>query len=199
MPLPPSRMSVVLPVRDGERRIARRVENLLDALAGMTRAASEVVIVDDGSNDSTPEILDDLKTRYPQIRIVRHTRPRGLEAAGQSGLERATGDLVFIQETDSDVRLEDMRRLLRMSEDQSVVAARAESTPQPLSAELLRRLRAWGTHADQQTDSTTETLKKSSLQMIRRPHLQTLAGPKGNRFSLQGDTIHSTSMESIGS
>lgn len=196
-PSDPTRLSVVLPVRDGESDIAKRVVSVLEALADMTREASEVVVVDDGSKDATPEVLDDLKRRYPQVRTVRHGRPRGLEAAGQTGLEKATGELVFIQETDSPVRLEDMRRLLQMSADRSVVAARAESTPRPLAPALLRRLRAWGTNADQQLESPPEPSRKSSLQMIRRPHLQTLAGPKGNRYQLQGETIHSTSIESV--
>jgi glycosyltransferase involved in cell wall biosynthesis len=196
MPSPPTRLSVVLPVRDGENKIAQRVLNVLEAIADMTREASEVVVVDDGSKDATPEVLDELKSRYPQVRVVRHGRPRGLEAAGQTGLEKATGELVFIQETDSAVRVEDMRRLLQMSEDRSVVAARAESTPRPASPALMRRLRAWGTNADQQVESPTEsTMPKSSIQMIRRPHLQTLAGPKGNRYRLQSETFHSTSVE----
>ena len=197
MPSKPTRLSVVLPVRDGEMEITKRVEQVLEALCDMTREASEVVVVDDGSKDSTPEVLDEVKVRYPQVRVVRHSRPRGLEAAGQTGLEKATGDLVFIQETDSSVRVEDMRRLLQMSEDQSVVAARAESTPKPLSAALLRRLRAWGTNADQQVETPSEKTHKSSMQMIRRPHLQKLAGPNGGRYQLQGETIHSTSIEDV--
>ena len=195
MPSPVTRLSVVLPVRDGQSDIARRVLNVLEAIADMTREASEVVVVDDGSKDATPEVLDELKSRYPQVRVVRHGRPRGLEAAGQTGLEKATGELVFIQETDCAVRLEDMRRLLQMSEDRSVVAARAESTPRALSPALMRRLRAWGTNADQQVDAAEEKTGKSSLQMIRRPHLQTLAGPKGDRYRLQSETFHSTSVE----
>ncbi len=154
-----TRMSVVLPVRDGEHRIASRVERVLEALTDITRDISEVIVVDDGSRDATPEVLDEIKSRYPQVRVVRHHRPRGLEAAGQTGLERATGDLVFIQETDSAVRVEDMRRLLRMSEDKSVVAARAESTPRPLSGALLRRLRAWGTNADEQMEAPARRRK----------------------------------------
>lgn len=196
MSSPPNRMSVVLPVRDGEHLIESRVIQVLEALSDMTRGATEVVVVDDGSKDSTPEVLSDLKARYPQIRLVRHSRPRGLEAAGQTGLERSTGDLVFIQETDAVVRIEDMRRLLRMSEDKSVVAARAESTPRPLSGALMRRLRAFGTNANEQMESVSDSpARKSSLQMIRRPHLQELAGPKGPRYRLQSETIHSTSLE----
>ncbi len=190
------RMTVVLPVRDSELEIVARVEKVLEALADMSRAATEIVVVDDGSKDGTPEILNELKTRYPQVRTIRHSRPRGLEAAGQTGLERATGDLVFIQETDTMVRIEDLQRLLRMSEDESVVAARAESTPKPLSGPLLRRLRAWGTNADQQI-VVDPSATKSSIQMIRRPHLQELASPKGRNYQLQTETMHATTVESV--
>ena len=65
MPSQPARMSVVIPVRDGENAITRRVEQLLEALSDMTREASEVVVVDDGSRDSTPEVLDDLEIALP--------------------------------------------------------------------------------------------------------------------------------------
>jgi glycosyltransferase involved in cell wall biosynthesis len=197
MSSPTKKMSVVIPVRDGEQRIVNRVEQVLEALTDLTSNASEVVVVDDGSKDTTPEVLDELNSRYPQVRIVRHSRPRGLEAAGQTGLERATGDLVFIQETDTAVRIEDMRRLLQMSEDQSIVAARAESTPRVPSPALLRRLRAWGTNADQQVEHRGDAAAKSSMQMIRRPHLQMLAGPKGANYRLQGETAYSTSVEPI--
>jgi glycosyltransferase involved in cell wall biosynthesis len=191
------RISVVLPVRNGEHHIESRVIGVLEALSDLTRGTTEVIVVDDGSKDSTPEVLSELKARYPQVRIVRHSRPRGLEAAGQTGLERSTGELVFIQETDAIVRIEDMRRLLRMSEDKSVVAARAESTPRPLSGALMRRLRAFGTHATDPMESTAEsTAKKTSMQMIRRPHLQKLASQRGRRYQLNGETVHSTSLES---
>tara|TARA_Y100000385_G_scaffold277042_1_gene323521 strand:- start:197 stop:790 length:594 start_codon:yes stop_codon:yes gene_type:complete len=196
MSSPSPRISVVLPVRDGEHHIESRVVQILEAMSDLTRGATEVIVVDDGSKDSTPEVLSELKARYPQVRIVRHGRPRGLEAAGQTGLERSTGELVFIQETDATVRIEDMRRLLRMSEDKSVVAARAESTPRPLSGALMRRLRAFGTHPDT-TESASECPgTKTSIQMIRRPHLQKLASQRGRNYRLNGETVHSTSLES---
>ena len=196
MPSPSTRMSVVLPVRDSEFEIAHRVELVLDALADMSRAAAEVVVVDDGSKDTTAEVLEEIKVQDPQVRVIRHPRPRGLEAAGQTGLERATGDLVFIQETDTMVRIEDLQRLLRMSEDESVVAARAESTPKPLTGALVRRLRAWGTKADQQI-AIDHVESKSSIQMIRRPHLQELASPSGDQYKLQTETMHATTVEPV--
>ena len=187
-----NRMSVVLPVRDGKDRIADRVVRVLNLLGDLTNDpdAAEVIVVDDGSRDETVQILDDLRLDHPQLRLVRHTRPRGMEAAGQTGLERATGDLVFIQEHDADVREEDMRRLFQMSRDETVLAARAQSTPTSLSSELVRRLKAWGTAADKQLRGDVAEAQQTSLQMIRRPHLQKLASRNGDAMDLHSETIH---------
>lgn len=185
--MPQAKLTVVLPVRNGQDRIASRVEHVLDVLVELTNRLSEVVVVDDGSTDGTLEILEDLRAIYPQVRIACHCRPRGMEAAGQTGLERATGELIFIQETDQDLRADDLRQLFQISKDASIVAARAESTPQPASPQLLRRLRAWGTDADEQVELAIEN-PTTALQMIRRPHMQTLAAPKGNRIRLRSES-----------
>ena len=192
-----TKVSVVLPVRDDQSGIVHRVEQVLEALDRMTHEPCEVVVVDDGSRDATPDVLKQLGSRQPQVRVVRHSRPRGLEAAGQTGLERAKGELVFIQESNNEVRVKDLYRLHRMSHDHSVVAARAESNPRPLAPSLLRRLRAFGTDADRQLASPESNIEKSSMQMIRRPHLQKLAGPKGNQYRLQGETTLSATVERI--
>ncbi|TWT79588.1 putative glycosyltransferase EpsH [Planctomycetes bacterium CA13] len=194
----PTKISVVLPVRDGEHRIVARVEQVLEALESLSSDPAEIVVVDDGSRDSTAEVLDELVSRNPQVRVARHSRPRGMEAAGQTGLERSRGELVFIQESDSSVRIEDLQRLLKMSEDRSVVAARAESRPQPLSPALLRRLRAWGAAAERQLEKDAEEKKQAvqpcCMQMVRRPHLQRLAGRAGERVRLESETMRSTSL-----
>ena len=195
MSSPSPRISVVLPVRNGEHEIESRVIQILEAISDLTRVTSELLVVDDGSKDSTPEVLSELKARYPQVRVVRHSRPRGLEAAGQTGLERSLGDLVFIQETEATIRIEDMRRLLRMSEDKSVVAARAESTPRPISGALVRRLRAFGASAESMETPSDVSMGKTSMQMIRRPHLQKLVSPRAQNYRLSGETVHSTSLE----
>lgn len=193
----PNRMSVVLPVRDGADRISTRVEQVLELLDELTKEpdGAEVVVVDDGSRDETFPILDELRQQHARLRLVRHSRPRGMEAAGQTGLERATGDLVFIQEQDADIRVEDMKRLYHMSRDETVVAARAQSTPRSFSSELIRRLKAWGTAADKQLRGDLTDQKQTSLQMIRRPHLQRLASPEGENLDLQTETIQTTSTE----
>ncbi len=188
------KVSVVLPVRDAESRIADEVKRILDALTDLSRHRCELIVVDDGSHDSTPEILTELVALYPQVRIARHGKPRGIEAAGQTGLEKATGEIVFIQEGNRAVRVEDMRRLFKMAEDESIVAARTESTPRPIGGALLRRLRAWGAAAAESLEAQNQSNEATSLQMIRRPHLQHLTGPLAPNLRLQSESFTTTSV-----
>jgi len=194
MSIPTPKVSVVLPIRNAEQRIVHEIERILDALVDLTSARSELIVVDDGSNDSTPELLDEVSSRFPQVRIARHAKPRGIETAGQTGLEKATGEIVFIQEDNRSVRLEDMRRLFRMADDETIVAARAESTPRPLSGAILRRMKAWGTQAAQHLEQQPVSLEPSGLQMIRRPHLQRLSGPLGSHVTMRSEVFDVTSM-----
>jgi glycosyltransferase involved in cell wall biosynthesis len=194
MPMQPPKVSVVIPIRNAEHRIAAEIQRVLEALTDLSRQRCELIIVDDGSTDSTPEVLDEMTARYPQVRVSRHSKPRGIEAAGQTGIEKATGEIVFIQEDNRPVRLEDMRRLFRMSEDQSIVAARAESTPRPLSGAILRRLKAWGGNAAQTLREEPAANEPTGLQMIRRPHLQHLASPMAAGVTLRSEILDLTSV-----
>ena len=192
----PEKISIVMPVRNGQDRIVQRVSEVIRALNDFKIKNWELVIVDDGSIDGTAGLLQTMASSCERIRVVRHGRPRGMEAAGQTGLERSTGNLVFIQESDANIRIEDFRTLLSMSEDESIVAARTESCPRVVTGALIRRLRAIGTDADQQFD-VSNRIEKTSLQMIRRPHLQRLVGPQGHRYRLTGETRRSEKFEKL--
>ncbi|MEM9586125.1 MAG: glycosyltransferase [Planctomycetota bacterium] len=186
------KVSIVVPVRDGATHIEDRVRLVRTQLKSMTDDPIEILVVDDGSRDGTVDVLRELADELTEVRLVRHSRPRGMESAGQSGLERATGSLVFVQESEEPMSLADLRRLFRISDDESVVAARAESRPQPVAAPLLRRLRAWGTDAGKQLQWQADRPHYSSVQMLRRSHLQRLSGKDSSRYRLEGQTIHET-------
>ena len=61
----------------------------------------EVIVVNDGSPDHTGEVLADLQTRYPNLRVVTHAKNRGYGGALRSGFEHATKDLVFYTDGDA--------------------------------------------------------------------------------------------------
>jgi polyisoprenyl-phosphate glycosyltransferase len=105
MPLPhtdqrmrvPALLSVVAPVYDEEQLIEQFVARTLAAVAGHP---FELVLVNDGSSDGTPEILDRLADRDPRVRVVHLSRNFGHQAALTAGLEHARGDVVAMIDAD---------------------------------------------------------------------------------------------------
>jgi len=95
-------VSVVIPTFN-RRELLRRV--IGSVLQDPTTA--EVVVVVDGSNDGSVELLDRLARAEPRVKAL-FTEHRGLNAAVQAGVERATSDVVLILDDD----LEAMRGLV---------------------------------------------------------------------------------------
>jgi hypothetical protein len=101
-------VSVVMAVRDGERFVVEAVESALAQQGCML----EVVVVDDGSVDRTPELLASLAARDGRI-VVETTENRGLAAALNRGIELARAPLIARLDAD-DVALPG--RLVRQKE-----------------------------------------------------------------------------------
>ena len=68
-PAPLSLLSVVIPARDEEGCIASTVEHLHVELR-LHQVPHEIIVVNDGSNDQTWEILTELATRLPELRPI---------------------------------------------------------------------------------------------------------------------------------
>ncbi|WP_248959129.1 glycosyltransferase family 2 protein [Sphaerisporangium perillae] len=89
-------LSVVVPVRDGAPFIA-------DALASLRRNARpdfEFIVVDDGSVDATPQIIDDFRDELPGLTVLRNASPAGLADARNHGLSLASGRYVTFLDGD---------------------------------------------------------------------------------------------------
>lgn len=94
-PLPSyPKVSVVVASYNG----ARTLPACLEALQHLNYPDYEVILVDDGSSDDTPQIA----ARFPTVRYVAHSVNLGLSAARNSGIHSAVGEIVAF--TDSDCR-----------------------------------------------------------------------------------------------
>ncbi len=111
------RASIVIPVRDGEEVIG----GCLDALRAQDLPAGdyEVIVVDDGSTDSTAEVV----RRDPSVRLIQQP-PRGAAAARNRGIEAAQGAIVLFTDADCRPRPDWARQLVTALEESGAAGAK---------------------------------------------------------------------------
>jgi glycosyltransferase involved in cell wall biosynthesis len=135
--------SVIVPCYNEAGGITSTMERLMAALSKVT--AFEVIVVDDGSDDGTGEVIESLKARYPALSIIRHNRNRGYGAALKSGIRESAGELILIIDADGTYPPEEATTLIDMLEDADmVVGARIGSdVSEPWLRALPKRFLRW--------------------------------------------------------
>lgn len=93
----PRLVSVVAPVLNEEEILPLFIERVHEALAGIEH---EIVLVNDGSTDSTPELLDRTALSDPHLVVVHLSRNFGYQAAVTAGLDHSSGDAVVTIDAD---------------------------------------------------------------------------------------------------
>jgi dolichol-phosphate mannosyltransferase len=96
---PLSLLSVVIPARNEEHCISSTVEHLHLELR-LHDVPHEIVVVDDGSTDTTWNVLTDLKTKLPELSPFQNTGLHGFGRAVIHGLNHMKGDAVVIMMAD---------------------------------------------------------------------------------------------------
>ena len=92
------RACVVIAVLDEAENVAAVCE---ETLREMERAGEfEIVFVDDGSSDATPEILQDIAAKDPRVRVIRHDRRCGKSQAVRSGVLAARAPWIATMDGD---------------------------------------------------------------------------------------------------
>jgi polyisoprenyl-phosphate glycosyltransferase len=120
-------LSIVAPVLNEEQIIETFYERICTVLEGLP---FELVLVDDGSSDGTPEVLDRLAGDDPRVRVLYLSRNFGYQAAVTAGLDHARGNAVVTIDSDLQDPPELIPELLRRwREGSDVVYAFREERP----------------------------------------------------------------------
>jgi glycosyltransferase involved in cell wall biosynthesis len=121
-------VSIVVPVFNEESVIAEFNRRMLDVLRQLP-FASELIYINDGSRDGTPEILRDVQRQSDNIVLIDLSRNFGKEAAMTAGIDHASGDAVVVIDADLQDPPELIPELIRVlrTEDYDVVYAQRAS------------------------------------------------------------------------
>jgi glycosyltransferase involved in cell wall biosynthesis len=131
-------VSFVLPAYNEE-------ENIVSAIAETVKAADracsvyEVIVVDDGSEDRTAELVLEEADRNPAVRLVSHEFNKGYGQALRTGFTSAHLDFVFFTDADNQFDMEELPLLLAWTDRADVVAGFRKVRQDP----AMRRLNAW--------------------------------------------------------
>ena len=173
-------ISIILPTSNRQDQILSRIESLIESLSDLSDHL-QVVIVDDGSTDATPEILEELRLTYPQIETIRNSSQRGPKHAVEMAFDKAVGAFVFIHESYDRVDTIAIRQLWSLRNDKSLVVARTVTRTRRIDNAVLDQLAKWGkrieenwTHSEA-THCHTPKMISSGLQMVKRDSLSRLA------------------------
>ena len=141
-------LSVVVPFFDEEESILRVCEELRQVLSIEFDLAWELIMVDDGSKDRTPQLMDDLAIRYENFRAL-HLKPNsGQSAALEAGFEVALGEYIATLDGDGQNDPRDIPRLLNVLKAKGIDMIcgirerRADNPLRRLSGRIANRIRS---------------------------------------------------------
>ena len=89
------KLSIVIPVYDVESSLDRCLKSVVE----QSFADYEVILVDDGSTDRSPQLCDEWARKDPRIKVV-HQQNGGLSAARNTGIELSQGDYITFIDSD---------------------------------------------------------------------------------------------------
>jgi len=142
-------ISIVLPAFNEAENIGASIDHAVSVLerAGIE---FEVIVVDDGSSDSTRTIVDGRAAADRRVRCIHHPRNRGYGAALRTGILAGTKELIFFTDADLQFDLAEIVKLLRYADDFDIIAGYRAQRSDPLPR--LANAWAWGRLIDMMFD-----------------------------------------------
>lgn len=114
-------VSVIVPVYNVEKYLSR----CLDSVLGQSFRDIEVICVDDGSTDSSPEILRRYAAQDKRIRVITQ-KNQGVSVARNAGLDAAIGEWIAFVDSDDEVLPEIWESLLAAAGDEDAICFNSE-------------------------------------------------------------------------
>ena len=178
-------LSIVVPCHNEANNLPAFLEAILTTQAQLTNAFIELILVNDGSNDATLQVMRDLATQHPdRISYLSFSRNFGKEPAMLAGFEHAKGEWVAVMDADLQdppEMLLEMHHLLTTTSYDVVATRRVSREGEP-------RIRSLFSNLYYKLNNLISDVKieegARDFRLMKRPVIDAiLAMPERNRFS----------------
>jgi len=171
--MPAPDLSVVFPVYNEEENLPLLLQEIARALDG-AEWSYEVIAVDDGSRDRSLAVLEELRTKYPQLRVLTFAKNSGQTAALDAGWRAARGTLVVSLDADLQNDPADIPAMMRTLEGGSadmvigVRVNRHDTWSRRMQSKIGNGVRNWIT-GDQITDTgcSLKLVKREAVEKVK--------------------------------
>ena len=116
----PESLSVVIPSYNEAGNLPRLVHEIVSFLRHHM-GSFEIILVDDGSQDDTPKVLENLEERFPEVRRIRHPVNQGYGASLKTGFSACRFDWIFFTDADRQFQIEDLLEFFPLCREASAV------------------------------------------------------------------------------
>ena len=161
--------SCVLPAFNEEGSLPRLTEELLPVLRGLGKPF-ELIVIDDGSTDRTPEILAEFIREIPEIRVFRLDRNWGLTSALDAGFKEARGEVILSLDSDFQNDPADFPKLIAKLDEADFVmgwrADRQDKFIKKISSKIANGFRNW--RSGEEIHDSTCPLKVFKREILSR-------------------------------
>ena len=144
-------LTLVIPTYNEEKRLPITLETLAEWIP-QSCFDVEVIIVDDGSNDTTPQQLSAALARYPWLRVLRMVTNKGQSAAFDAGFKAARGEVIATIDADLQNDPEEIPRLLSLLNGYDMIAGwrqkRQDTSLRRIQSRIANRIRNWISEED---------------------------------------------------
>ncbi len=110
------KVSVVIPAYNSDKSLEKSVNSVLN----QSLKEIEIILVDDGSTDRTPTLFQHYKLEDNRVEVVTHPKNKGLGAARNSGIQKASGKYILFLDSDDYVESDALEFLYKKASNENL-------------------------------------------------------------------------------
>jgi len=135
-------VSLILPCHNEAENIQAVIEEAKEVF-GEIAQLYEIIIVDDGSSDLTPELVRNLIRTDPRLRLIQHQSNLGYGRALRTGFENAHFPWIFFTDGDGQFRIAELKKFIPYLEKSKMVVGYRASRADPVHRRIYGRIFSW--------------------------------------------------------